>query len=822
MIWSFFFIIFLFSIQGIFAYFNIRTIKQIQAEAHSHQIEIGNLELQLLKNRLLVFRILGTMNPIEMDHYKEKFDAHRSYLEKRLIEEGIAPDVVETTFNTYQEIIALQYDFRNSRARQLIEDTAETIHESLIHHLEALSLSIVKESDNRVDRTYMKSLRLTIGLALGTLFVSILLAFFLARSLMDRRQAESAIRKQEEKYRTLVESSSDLIWEVDKTGAYTYVSPKVKDMLGYEPSEFLGKTPFDFMAEDEAGHIKKQFLQAVENQKAIERLENTCLHKEGHNVVLETSGVPIIKTDGTFQGYRGMDRDITVRKKTESDLRKREATLNSIFRAAPIGIGMVVDRVLTLVNDNLIAMTGYADKDLIGSSARLLYPNQDEFERVGQEKYAQIQKNGTGTVETKWKTKEGKLIDVLLSSTPLNPSDWSEGVTFTALDITGRKQSEKQLMDSERNYREIFNAANDVVMIHDKTSGEIVDVNSRVTDLYGYTPSELYGMTVESLSQGEPPFSMLEAGEWIKKTVEEGPQVFEWMARDKTGNAFWVEVGLKNAFIGGEERLLAVIRDIRQRKAADKELTEYREHLEKLVDRRAAEIKAKNKELEMFTYSVSHDLKAPLRGIDGYSRLLVEEYADRLDEEGLFFLNNVRQGTTQMNTLIEDLLAFSRTERKDLHHTSIDLNALIENLVAQRNHDIEQCRITVTVDLPFQTLESDTETLRQVLTNYLDNAIKYSKKDTAGTVTIGGSQDDQYWTLWVKDSGIGFDPKYLDRIFEIFQRLHRVEEYPGTGVGLAIVRKAVERIGGRVRANSSPGKGSTFYVDIPKTNPFSL
>ncbi|MCF8090126.1 MAG: PAS domain S-box protein, partial [Desulfotignum sp.] len=602
-------------------------------------------------------------------------------------------------------------------------------------------------------------------------------------------------------------------------GSYTYVSPKVTDILGYAPSELLNKMPFDFMDDHEATRIKQQFDQAVENKGAIEGLENTYFHKDGRKVVLETSGVPVIEADGRLKGYRGMDRDITARRKTESELRNREATLNSIFRAAPIGIGMVADRILTWVNDNMIEMTGYAHKDLIGSSARMLYPDQEEFDRVGQEKYAQIETKGTGTVETRWQTKEGNVIDVLLSSTPLNLSDWSQGVTFTALDITARKQSEKQLIDSERNYREIFDAANDVVMIHDKTSGEIVDANSKASDLYGYEPSELYGMTVESMSQGEPPFTMVEAAEWIKKTVEEGPQVFEWMARDKKGNAFWVEVSLKNALIGGKDRLLAVIRDIRQRKAADKEIAEYREHLEELVDRRAAEIKAKNKELETFTYSVSHDLKAPLRGIDGYSRLLAEEYADKLDEEGLFFLNNVRQGATQMNKLIEDLLAYSRMERKDLHLTAIDLNSLIENLVNQRTHDMEQCRIKVTVDLPFQTIESDPETLRQVLANYLDNAIKYTKKDTPGTVTIGGRQDDDYWTVWVKDTGIGFDPKYLDRIFEIFQRLHRVEEYPGTGVGLAIVRKAVERIGGRVRADSTPGKGATFYLDIPKNNP---
>ena len=238
--------------------------------------------------------------------------------------------------------------------------------------------------------------------------------------------------------------------------------------------------------------------------------------------------------------------------------------------------------------------------------------------------------------------------------------------------------------------------------------------------------------------------------------------------------------------------------------------------LEKRIHQRTAQLEETNKELETFTYSVSHDLKAPLRGIDGYSRLLVEEYADKLDDEGLFFLNNVWQSAKQMNQLIEDLLAYSRMERKELYHATIDLKSLIQNLLDQRSHDIEQCQIKITIDLPFETIKSDTETLRQVLTNYLDNAIKYAKKGFPNAVAIGGRQDKAYWTLWVKDSGVGFDPKYIDRIFEIFQRLHRTEEYPGTGVGLAIVRKAAARIGGRVRANSAPGKGSTFYLDIPK------
>jgi light-regulated signal transduction histidine kinase (bacteriophytochrome) len=279
-----------------------------------------------------------------------------------------------------------------------------------------------------------------------------------------------------------------------------------------------------------------------------------------------------------------------------------------------------------------------------------------------------------------------------------------------------------------------------------------------------------------------------------------------------------VEVNLKRAFIGGEDRLLAVVSDIHQRKLTELELETHRKHLEELVDQRTAEIQAKNKELETFTYSVSHDLKAPLRGIDGYSRLLLEEYADSLDDEGQTFLGNVRKSAEQMNQLIEDLLVYSRMERRGIHTAMVELAPLVEMLIFERQQDIESRRIKIIRNIPFESVAADVDMMRQVIGNYLDNAIKFSKPDRESPlVEISGYENDAAWTLSVKDNGIGFDPQYHDRIFEIFHRLHRVEDFPGTGVGLAIVRKAVERIGGRVWAQSDLGKGATFFVKIPKT-----
>lgn len=240
------------------------------------------------------------------------------------------------------------------------------------------------------------------------------------------------------------------------------------------------------------------------------------------------------------------------------------------------------------------------------------------------------------------------------------------------------------------------------------------------------------------------------------------------------------------------------------------------EHLEALVKARTIELEKKNKELETFAYSVAHDLKSPLRGIEGYATLLTEGYAKKLDGEGLQFLANIRHCSQHMTQLIEDLLAYSRLENRSTSNTSIDLKTLVDRVISEKKMEIEYMQIDVSVELPFDNIYSDPTTIRQVFLNFLDNAIKFKKKKGASIIEIGGTESEQDWRIWFKDNGIGFDPKFHDRIFQIFQRLNLIEEYPGTGVGLAIVRKAVEQIGGMVWAESSIGKGSTFYISVPK------
>ena len=503
------------------------------------------------------------------------------------------------------------------------------------------------------------------------------------------------------------------------------------------------------------------------------------------------------------------------REKAMQDLLKSEQTFSSVFEHVPLMMAISDLRMQTVieVNQKMRSVLGYQRGEILGNpspAAKLIAPEDRSWliKKLKTDGHVRERKITA-------RTREGRSIPCLYSGIRLDVAGESRIISIFQ-DISDRKKSEIELLDSTRNYREIFNAVNDVLIIHDQETGTIIDTNSKVTELYGYEPGELIGRTVECLSSGDSPYGLLEASARIKKAIEEGPQLFEWLARHKSGETFWVEVNLKNTIIGGVDRLLAVVRDIRQRKTAELELHAYREHLEQLVSRRTAEIKAKNTELETFTYSVSHDLKAPLRGIDGYSRLLVEDYTDKLDEEGLQFLNNIRQSAGQMNRLIDDLLAYSRMERRDLNPAPLNVRQLIDELLFERERDISARSARVTIDITHDHIVGDRESIRQIMGNFIDNAIKYTADQPEPQIQIRASKSGDTWRFLVKDNGIGFDPVYHDRIFDIFQRLHRPEDFPGTGVGLALAKKAASRLNGNVWANGMPGRGATFYLEIPE------
>ena len=241
------------------------------------------------------------------------------------------------------------------------------------------------------------------------------------------------------------------------------------------------------------------------------------------------------------------------------------------------------------------------------------------------------------------------------------------------------------------------------------------------------------------------------------------------------------------------------------------------EGLEQKISERTSQLQSVNKELETFTYSVSHDLKAPLRGIDGYSKLLNDLYGDKLNDEAKHFIETIRSSTIQMNQLIEDLLQYSRLERSNMQIKPIKIKSVIDSILKVNEEEIMRYNFLVNLNVPDIIILADSNGIQIALRNLIENAIKFTKKSTSPEITINLTESKQRWIFEIIDNGIGFDMKYSERIFEIFQRLQRAEDFPGTGIGLAMVAKAVQRMNGSVSSVSAPGNGSTFYLEIPKS-----
>ncbi|MBU3907875.1 MAG: PAS domain S-box protein [Gammaproteobacteria bacterium] len=378
--------------------------------------------------------------------------------------------------------------------------------------------------------------------------------------------------------------------------------------------------------------------------------------------------------------------------------------------------------------------------------------------------------------------------------------------------LEDQKLTEAALRLSESRYRSLLEMAPFPAVLSSLRNGTLLYGNRRAETQYGINREQGIGQPADRFYQ-DP-----EQRDRFAALLQKEGRVDDLEVRMLTadGRPFWALVSASVVDFDNEPAIFSAINDITERKRMEDEVRQLNVELEERVRQRTAELATANKELETFTYSVSHDLKAPLRGIDGYSRLLLDQHHDQLNEEGRLFLNNVRQSVDKMSKLIEDLLTYSRMERRSLQNQGVDLERLVATILDERKADIEAMGMTVAVSLLGLSVRADAEGMAIVMRNLVDNAIKFTRDSRPPTLSIRGTAAEKSVILEVTDNGIGFDMQFHDRIFDIFQRLQRSEDYPGTGVGLAIVHKAMQRMGGRIWATSSPGQGATFYLELPR------
>lgn len=371
----------------------------------------------------------------------------------------------------------------------------------------------------------------------------------------------------------------------------------------------------------------------------------------------------------------------------------------------------------------------------------------------------------------------------------------------------------RSLQQSEERYRKIF-AYNPLPMwIVDAASQSFLDVNEAAVSHYGYSHAEFCAMTLADVVVSPPTAPPIGTP---PITGGERPAGRLRQHRKQDGTVVDVEVFTLQIDFGGKPARLTLVNDVTESRGAAEKIRRLNAELEQRVQERTARLEAAMKELEAFSYSVSHDLRSPLRGIDGFARALMEDCGPMLDAEGKRLIGTIRSETRRMGQLIDDLLAFSRAGRQALDTAPVEMTELarsaFQNLIEASPERNPALQLN-----PLPEAIGDRALLRQVFANLLDNAMKFSARTPDPRIEISGWTDTAGNTYCVKDNGVGFDPRLAHKLFGVFQRLHRQEEFAGTGVGLALVQRIVHRHGGRTWAESAVGQGATFYFSLPAT-----
>ena len=519
-------------------------------------------------------------------------------------------------------------------------------------------------------------------------------------------------------------------------------------------------------------------------------------------------------------------RSLAQRKNAEEKLRlnvqslkESEEQIRTLFRNAPDAV-IVINQEGKIVqwNPKTESTFGWTKEEVMGKHLyQTIIPERYREAHIkGMERFL---KTGEGpvlnkTIEISALRKDNIEIDVALS---ISASVVKGNYIFIAFirDITEHKRLEQEIQQSQIFLNSIVENIPNMLFVKDARELRFIRFNKVGEELIGYTREELMGKNDYDFFPKEQADFFTERD---RAVLKEGKFIDIPEEQINTKNKGLRILHTKKLPIfnqeGEPQYLLGISEDITEQKAAEQALKQAKEELEKNI----AELEALNHELESFSYSVSHDLRAPIRAIDGFARILEEEYAEQLGEEGKRLFGVIRSNTHKMGQLIDDLLAFSRLGRKPLEKYKIDMNSLVNTIIEEQKYTERDRKVNIKIG-ELGTVYGDNSMIKQVLYNLISNAIKFTGKKEAAQIEIGSYKENNEIVFYIKDNGVGFDMQYSHKLFGVFQRLHNEEEFEGTGVGLAIVQKVINRHGGRVWAEGKVNEGATFYFSLPIDEP---
>jgi PAS domain S-box-containing protein len=605
-------------------------------------------------------------------------------------------------------------------------------------------------------------------------------------------------RKTEARFQALLESAPDAMVIVNSQGSIELANLQTEKLFGYSRAELVGQSvdmlvPLDLRG----GHFahRDRFFASPKPRQMGAELDLQARRKDGTQFPVEISLSPLEGPDGV--SVTAAIRDVTDRKKAENRFR-------ALLESAPDAM-VIVNRkgLIELANLQAEKLFGYSRLELIGKSVDILVPDALRDGHAGHRDrfFASPKPRQMGAeLDLQARRKDGTQFPVEISLSPLKGPD-GMSVTAAIRDVTDRKKAENR-------FRALLESAPDAMVIVNG-DGMIELINAQAERLFGYHRAELIGKILatllpEHLREKHKEHSR---GFFLNPRQREMGAGLDLHARRKDGTEFPVEISLSPLEGPNGISVTAVIRDVTERKQAAQLLAE-----------KMKELHQSNEALEQFAQIASHDLQEPLRMVASYTQLLSRRYKGRLDADADEFIDFAVDGTQRMKRLIEDLLLYSRAGKGNPPMTQFNTGDSLQEAIRNLRAAIEESHAEVTSD-PLPTLVAVESQLIQLLQNLIGNAIKY-RADRVPKIHVTAvlnekDQGERQWIFSVADNGIGIDPKYFDRIFQIFQRLHGRGEYEGTGIGLAICKRILQQQGGRIWLDSEPGRGSVFHFSLP-------
>ncbi len=602
-------------------------------------------------------------------------------------------------------------------------------------------------------------------------------------------------------------SISDGVVMFDKNMNYTYVNPRGAELLGTAAEHLIGNNYFELYPEAAETIFAKNYLWVQKHRKPLQ-FEN---HYEPWDKWYENRIYP------TEEGIAIYFSDITERRKVEEALRMSEEKFRLAFKTSPdsININRLEDGAYVDINEGFTKITGYTEEDVIGVSSLdiNIWTDVKGRERL----VAGLKKEGKyENLEALFRKKDGSTVYGLMSAVIIEINGEPHILNITR-DITERKIAEAKIKESEERFRLMFKQHAAVMLLIDPQTGAILDANDSAIQFYGFPKEKLCAMKIEQINTLSPQQVAAE----IENARLKKKNYFLFQHRQANGSICPVEVYSSPIKIENKNVLSSIIIDVTERKKAEDELSKYRNHLEQMVKERTTQLAEANKELEAFSYSVSHDLRAPLRGMHGFTQILMEDYAPKLDEEGLRLCNRILNNVEKMGQLIDDLLAFSRISRREIKKMQVDMKNLVHSAYHEITKKEERDKIVFELaDLP--PVNCDPALMNQVWMNLLSNAVKYSSRREKPVIKVSSFVQNNKVVYVVSDNGVGFNMDYADKLFGVFQRLHSSKEFEGTGIGLSIVQRIIKRHGGQVWAESRVNHGAKFFFTLPENELLTL